>query len=104
MPPITNGDTGVLYSWSLETGGSAPTCPPGAQFGSGCVFPNTTVNLTTTSGTSMAQATINIPGGSLQPVLQRADDSYIGADAYGTNMYAFTSSGQLLWTVPNDFR
>jgi N-acetylneuraminic acid mutarotase len=103
MPPITNGDTGVLYSWSLETGGSAPTCPPGAQFGSGCVFPNTTVNLTTTSGTSMAQATINIPGGSLQPVLQRADDSYIGADAYGTNMYAFTSSGQLLWTVPNDF-
>jgi N-acetylneuraminic acid mutarotase len=103
MPPITNGNTGVLYSWSLESGGSEPTCPPGAQFGSGCVFPNTTVNLTTTSGTSMTQATINIPGGALQPVLQRADGSYIGADAYGTNMYAFTSSGTLLWTTPNDF-
>ena len=102
MPPITNGDTGVLYSWSVDAGGSEPTCPPGTLFGSGCAFPNTTVNLTTTSGTSMAsQATLNIPGGSLQPMLQRADGSYVGTD--GTNMYAFASSGKLLWTAPNDY-
>jgi hypothetical protein len=98
--PITNADTGVLFAWSIDTGASEPPCAPGTLFASGCAFGSTTVNLTATSGTAVSQAVLNIPGDYFQPVLQRADGSYVGTDR--TNMFAFTSSGALLWTVPND--
>lgn len=98
--PITNADTGVLFTWSADTGGSEPPCPPGTLFGSGCTFGNP-FHLTTTSGTAVAsQATSNMGAGLIQPMLQRADGSYVGTD--GTNMFAFTTSGTQLWTVPND--
>jgi len=101
--PITNGGTGVLFAWSIDTGGSGGSgspCSPGTLFAIGCVGGNTTVNLATTSGTGLTSQTLNIPGGNLQPVLQRADSSYVGTD--GTNMFAFTSAGTQLWTVPNE--
>jgi hypothetical protein len=94
--PITNTDTGVLFTWSVDTGVSNP-CPGGTLFAIGCTFGNP-MNLTTTFGAGIAsQATLNFQ---VQPILQRADGSYIGTD--GTNMFAFTTSGTLLWAVPND--
>jgi hypothetical protein len=95
--PITNTDTGILLSWSVNPGGSEPTCPPGTLFASGCSLGSPT-NLTLVSGGGVAsQATVNFP---IQPVLQRADGSYVGTD--GTNMFTFTSAGTVLWTVPNE--
>ena len=101
---ITNADQGALYSWVV------------------CVQdPNTLLNtfqynLTTidkngnptTVPTSMADGpSYNAcPTGTLtpvQPVLQRADGSYIGTlPTIGHPMVAFTASGQQLWSHPND--
>ncbi len=99
--PITNANTGVLYSWEVDTPAYCASETNGIE--SGCVNETSTFNFATTSGAGLAyQGTLNIPGqyAPLQPVLQRADASYIDTD--GTNMYAFTPSGSLLWTVPND--
>jgi hypothetical protein len=111
--PITNGDTGVLFTWEADT---AAYCASygGTGGSSGCVGQSTTFNLATTSGPGIAsQATItSVPGqaGPLQPILQRADGSYVGTVGIGpqpgqvtqTNMVAFTPPGTPLFTVPND--
>jgi trimeric autotransporter adhesin len=83
---ITNADQGVLFSWG------------GNQL--------TTVD---TSG-HPTTATLNLGSGAsfgVQPVLQRADGTYVGTVVAETNgfplhsMIAFTLSGQLLWRQPN---
>jgi hypothetical protein len=84
---ITNANQGVLFSWG------------GNQL--------TTVD---TSG-NPTTATLNSVSGSqsfgVQPVLQRADGTYVGTVVVETNgfplhsMVTFTLSGQLLWSQPN---
>src|SRR5208283_2772916 len=112
--PITNADAGVLLSWEARTdaycgfGFNGYSPAPST----GCVEENIKFCLTTTSGARVAsQTTSSIPGQAspIQPILQRADGSYIGivniGPEYGQqtqNMVAFTPSGNPLWTVPND--
>lgn len=89
---ITNADQGVLYSSDLCLG------TPGSQ----C-----TQQLTTVTNGSASTVTTGIGAGSftsIQPVLQRADNSYIGiaSTPAGNSMVAFTASGQQLWSQPND--
>jgi hypothetical protein len=83
---ITNANQGVLFSWG------------GNQL--------TTVD---TSG-HPTTATLNLGSGAsfgVQPVLQRADGTYVGTAVIETNgfpqhsMVAFTLSGQLLWSQTN---
>jgi hypothetical protein len=99
--PITNADTGVLISWKEDT---AAYCASQSSDGeSGCVDEMTIFKLATTEGTAMANTTtFSVPQQQepIQPEIQRADGSYVGSS--DSNMYAFTTSGQLLWTVPND--
>ncbi|MFZ0308794.1 MAG: IPT/TIG domain-containing protein [Candidatus Sulfotelmatobacter sp.] len=99
---ITNADQGVLYSWAA--------CP------STLISNNCTAQflLTTVADGSPSTVTANMgyqPGLSyegivpVQPILQRADGSYIGTainPQLGNTMVAFTSSAQQLWSVPND--
>lgn len=105
---LTNADTGVIFTWELDAY-STGQCSP---FGSG--GKTTTFNVATTAGTGLASenTTTSTPGqaGPLQPILQRADGSYVGTVGIGpqpgqvtqTNMIAFTSSGAPLFSVPND--
>ena len=92
---ITNADQGVLASYEVDTsvnyGGTSQA-----------------FYLATTSGAGVAsnvQVTI-APGQTVpvQPVLQRADGSYIGTvqTQTGNPMIAFTASGNTLWMGPND--
>jgi hypothetical protein len=117
---ITNADSGVLLSWQASTPAwcafvsfdqSYPPSFPPIQ--TGCEDASTTFNLATIEGASLASlATVNIPGQAapLQPIVQRADGSYVGTVGIGpqpgqvtqTDMIAFTPSGNVLWTVPND--
>ena len=100
---LTNANQGVLASYSVTT----------SYYSSGGSGGGTTYYLATTSGpsvTSNVQVT-SVPGQAspVQPVLQRADNSYIGTVGTGpqpgqvtqTSMIAFTP-GSTLWTVPND--
>jgi hypothetical protein len=105
---LTNADTGVIFTWELDTY-SAAQCSP---FGSGSK--STTFNIATTSGPQVTSqnATTSVPGqaGPLQPTVQRADGSYVGTVGIGpqpgqvaqNNMIAFTPSGTPLFTVPNE--
>jgi hypothetical protein len=91
---ITNADQGALFSWQL-TSCSGSSCTNQSQL--------TTIN----EDASTSTTGLNIPGqsGAIQPVLQRADSSYVGTVpmSSGNNlMLAFTSSGQQLWSQPND--
>jgi hypothetical protein len=88
---ITNADQGVLYSWLV--------C-----FTGGC-----TQQLTSIANGSASTVTSGINAGSsvpVQPILQRADGSYIGTYTSpmtgGTTTVAFTASGQQLWGGQND--
>jgi hypothetical protein len=99
---ITNADQGVLYSWAA--------CPYTA------ISINCTAQfqLTTVTNGSPSTVTTNMgyqPGLSyqgivpVQPILQRADGSYIGtvlSPQIGNTMVAFTASAQRLWNGPND--
>ena len=91
---ITNADQGVLASYSVTTTSS------------GASSSDTTYYLATTSGTSVSKTQMNFPGQTapVQPVLQRADGSYVGtvSTSIGNPMIAFTSGGNTLWTGPND--
>ena len=69
---------------------------------------NASYNLATTSGASLATSTqvamVLEQTSPVQPVLQRADGSYVGtvSSTVGNFMIGFTSSGGTLWTGPND--
>jgi hypothetical protein len=90
---ITNADQGVLASYSVTTSTSSSAA-------------TLTYYLATTSGTgvSIAPMSISDQQAPVQPVLQRADGSYIGTVSTSTAnpMIAFTSSGNTLWMGPND--
>jgi hypothetical protein len=97
---ITNADQGVLASYSVTTSTSSSAA-------------TLTYYLATTSGTGVSIAQVSVPGqqAPVQPVLQRADGSYVGTIGTGpqpgqvtqNNMIAFTSSGNTLWAGPNDY-
>ena len=91
---ITNADQGVMYSWQLFN----------CDGMSNCTSKNQLTTIYTDRSTSTT--TLNVPGHYVQPTLQRADGSYIGTCCgdYIQNglMVAFTSSGQPLWSQPND--
>jgi hypothetical protein len=99
---ITNADQGVLYSWGA--------CFQNPNTG----LCNSQYNLTTiaqdgtptTVPTNLGAANSPISPYALspvQPVLQRADNSYIGTTttSAGSSMIAFASSGKQLWSQPN---
>ena len=100
---ITNADQGVLYSWG-GCSGQYPnngSCTPQFQLKTISEDGNASTVMT-----SMGNGNLAVGGGSvnpIQPVLQRADGSYIGtvATSTGSSMVAFTASGQQLWTQPN---
>jgi hypothetical protein len=118
---ITNADQGVLLSFQAVEGSQsqttdvwcyAPGCPneiPSELTSSNSSYNNGATNsylATIASGGGVSLAMLNLPGqqGPIQPVLQRADGSYVGT-AYtsgGSLMMAFTASGQQLWSQPND--
>jgi hypothetical protein len=120
---ITNADQGVLlsflaiegsYSQTTDVYCAAPGCPneiPYELTSSNSSYSNGASNsylATIASGGGVSLATLNLPGQNapIQPVLQRADGSYVGT-AYVNEgnelmMMAFTASGQQLWSVPND--
>ncbi len=92
---ISNGDTGVLVSWSSVWYGDVNDVPE--QFG-----------MAITNGTSLTP--INVPAVSDQssaviPELQLQDGSFVGT-VYQTNgqqiMIGFDASGSLRWSVPNE--
>jgi len=109
---ITNVDQGVLASWEVDT---IEEVDVQTQSGiSSSSSSASSFSLATTSGssvTSNVQVT-SVPGqvAPVQPILQRADSSYIGTVGIGllpgrvtqSNMIAFTSSGTTLWTQPNE--
>jgi hypothetical protein len=117
---ITNADQGVLLSFQAVEGSQsqttnvycyAPGCPNEIPWeltshtgGSNPGVINSYL-ATISSGGGVSLATLNLPGqqGPIQPVLQRADTSYIGtaSTSSGNLMMAFTP-GNILWTVPND--
>ena len=89
---MTNADQGVLASYSAGYSNSSTS----------------SYYLATTSGASLAsnsQVTM-VPEHTypVQPVLQRADGSYVGtvSSTVGNFMIAFTPGGGTLFTVPND--
>ena len=96
---ITNGSQGVLATYALNTR------PISGNMTSAFYVATTSDTQVTTN----VQVT-SVPGQAtpVQPVLQRADGSYIGTVGIGSpyitqyNMIAFTSSGSTLWTGPND--
>jgi hypothetical protein len=87
---ITNSDQGVLYSWAVCLSTQESQC---------------TQQLTTITNGSLSTVSTNIGAGSypINPILQRADGSYIGTvnTPTGNSMVAFTTSGQQLWNQPN---
>jgi hypothetical protein len=98
---ITNGDAGVILSWSKGDINLEYAPPPPSDFGM-AVIAGTSVNI------------INAPSvpGQLMgviPVLQRSDGSFIGKVGVGSqtnpqyDMVAFDASGSTLWSVPNEF-
>ena len=91
---ITNADQGVLVSWELET---APYSP---NYGT----ESTTYYIAATSGGSViAQGTTNQL---VQPVLQAQDGSFYGttySGQSGGSMVKFDRSGNIQWSVPNDY-
>jgi hypothetical protein len=121
MNLITNADQGVLLSFQALEGSQsqttdvwcyAPGCPneiPSDFISSTSSYNPGVTNsylATISSGGGVSLATLNLPGqsGPIQPVLQRADGSYIGTvwTSGGSAMMAFTASGQPLWSQPND--
>jgi len=109
---ITNADQGTVVSWGADTpaycasatsntAGSAPVC--NVQ-----VAAATTFGLATTSGGSLASSkTTNLPGqiGPINPILQAQDGTSVGIVFTTTqsSMIAFDSSGNVKWSVPNDY-
>lgn len=100
---LTNADQGVLYSWGgCFLNPSTNLCNP--QYSLTTVASDGTP---TTVPTNIGGS--NVPSSPyllspVQPVLQRADNSYIGTanTSAGSSMMAFTASGQQLWSQPND--
>jgi len=84
-----------LYSWQLSN------CTANSV---SCTSQNQLTTIAEDGSTSTTS--LNAPGqvGTIQPVLQRADSSYIGTVQIsgGNLMLAFTSSGQQLWSQSND--
>ena len=97
---ITNADTGVLMTWEEDE--------PGSAFW-----------MASTSGVSVTTTQLNIPGEAspLVPILQGQDGTFYGTVGIGKvnhppaqpntitqwDMIAFDSSGNVKWSVPNDY-
>jgi hypothetical protein len=97
---ITNADQGTVLSWEADM----------PQYcGSGTIDPTvcnanvpaaSTYGLASTVGGSLASSASNPTG--IYPVLQAQDGTFLG----GTNsnsMVAFDQSGNVMWSVPNDY-
>jgi len=100
---ITNADTGALATYEIDTCSGNCLVTPGGT-------PNRTQSfyLATTSGPSIASnsqvAMVPEQTSSVQPVLQRADGSYVGtvSSTVGNFMVGFAPTGSTLFTVPNE--
>jgi hypothetical protein len=97
---LTNADTGAVLSWKADT----PTyCASGTNGFEDCytqVAAASTYGFATTVDTNVAYSgSTPTP---ISPVLQAQDDSFYGTDNNGS-MIAFSSSGNVIWSVPNDY-
>lgn len=104
---ITNADQGVVLSWTAPGYNYCASQYNPLQYNpphipvpivTGCVQSPSINQLTAISGGgggSSASTQVQ-----LQPILQRADGTFIG-QVYGVGMGAFDQSGNILWTVPN---
>ena len=107
-PILTNSDTGVIFTWELDTYSTGQCLPFGSPGGK-----TTTFNVATTAGSGLASQNqvTSVPGQAtaLQPVLQRQDGNFVGTVGTGpqpgqvtqTNLIAFDPSGKSLFTTPN---
>ena len=111
---ITNSDQGTVIGWEADVPqycGSATGYPLvcGKQLPSASTF-----GLATTSGSSLTSfSTTNLPGQAtaIIPGVQTQDGSFVGAVGVGPapgtatqyNMIAFDQSGNVRWSVPNDW-
>jgi len=93
---ITNADRGVVLSWWMEN----QYCD-GTTYDCGDFY-----GLATTSGGSLASSVSTRTF--LQPLLQAQDGSFYGwtsniNDLYNPTIVKFNQSGNVQWSVPNDF-
>ena len=104
---MTNADTGTVVTWQQDFPAycAYDASPLTGPVQSGCVNSTSSYQLATTAGDSVSSnVATSMPGQQqpLQPVLQRQDGTFVGL-LNGNNMIAFDASGNLLWSVPNDF-
>jgi hypothetical protein len=101
---LTDADTGVVVSWSAgfpaycayqdvpyEGGANQPFIYEG------CVNSSIVNQLSTIGGGVSTAQTSEL----LEPVLQRADGTFVGLGESDNSMIAFDTSGNIKWSVPN---
>jgi len=98
---ITNADQGTVLAWEADTPSycaSVTVSPNACNFEAPAA---STFGFASTVGSSIALSTSE-PVAPVWPVLQAQDGSYYGTDNNG-NMIRFSRSGNVIWSVPNDY-
>ena len=95
---ITNADQGTVLSWEADTTAYCASATNGVC--STQASAGTTYGFATTEDTNVAYS--GSTSTLVSPVLQAQDGSFYGTDNNG-NMIAFSSSGNVIWSVPNDY-
>jgi len=97
---ITNADQGTVLTWEADT---PAYCASGTYGFSAC---NTQVAAASTYGfATTVDTNVAYSGSTLTPIypaLQAQDGSFYGTDNNG-NMISFSQSGNVIWSVPNDY-
>ena len=99
---ITNADQGALYSWgACLANPNTGQCTP--QYNLTTIAADGTASTVQTNIGATNSQIFPYALSPVQPVLQRADNSYVGTanTPVGSSMMAFTASGQQLWNKPN---
>jgi hypothetical protein len=98
---LTNADTGAVLSWEADT----PTyCASGTYGFEDCntqVAAASAYGFATTVDTNVAYS--GSTSAPVSPVLQAQDGTFYGTDNTYSNMIHFSQSGNVIWSVPNDY-
>jgi len=95
---ITNADQGTVLSWEADTTAYCASATNGVC--STQASAGTTYGFATTEDTNVAYS--GSTSTLVSPVLQAQDGSFYGTDNNG-NMISFSQSGNVIWSVPNDY-
>src|SRR5580704_5597001 len=95
---ITNADQGTVLSWEADTTAYCASATNGVC--STQASAGTTYGFATTVDTNVAYS--GSTSTLVSPVLQAQDGSFYGTDNNG-NMISFSQSGNVIWSVPNDY-